>query len=137
MPISALSWWPAVTFGVVPDIESFQASDGVAVSFHRLKPADVVEVGMPPVFLLHGFASDSQISWIDPGLTQKLVDAGREVFAVDAVRWPKSETEATELRDRLRERMGGEAFDSAYEEARVWDAKERTDQLTTTLAELV
>ena len=32
---------------------------------------------------------------------------------IGAVRWPKSETEATELRDRLRERMGGEAFDSA------------------------
>ena len=69
---------------LVADIEAFVASDGVTVSYHHLKPADVTEVGTPPVFLLHGFASDSQISWIDPGLTQTLVGAGREVFAVDA-----------------------------------------------------
>jgi len=75
---------PAVTFGVVPDIESFHASDGVTVCYHHLKPAHAMEVGVPPVFLLHGFASNSQISWIHPGLTQRLVDAGREVFAVDA-----------------------------------------------------
>lgn len=71
-------------FRAVPDIESFNASDGVTVSYHYLKPADVSEVGVPPVFLLHGFASDSQISWIEPGLTQALADAGREVFALDA-----------------------------------------------------
>lgn len=70
-------------FRLVANIESFVASDGVTVSYHHLKP-DVLEVGAPPVFLLHGFASDSQISWIDPGLTQTLVGAGREVFAVDA-----------------------------------------------------
>ena len=39
---------------------------------------------MPPVFLLHGFASDSEISWINPGMIRMLVASGREVFAVDA-----------------------------------------------------
>jgi pimeloyl-ACP methyl ester carboxylesterase len=35
------------------------------------------------VFLLHGFPSDSLTSWIEPGTTQTLAGAGREVFAVD------------------------------------------------------
>lgn len=39
---------------------------------------------MPPVFLIHGFASDSRTSWIDPGMTRALANAGRSVFAVDA-----------------------------------------------------
>lgn len=48
--------------------------------------------GLPPVFLLHGFASDSQVSWIEPGTMRALADSGREVFAVDARGHGLSET---------------------------------------------
>lgn len=67
----------------MPDVETFRASDGVTIAYHRRNPGDEVG-GMPPVFLIHGFASDSQTSWIDPGMTRALADAGRSVFAVDA-----------------------------------------------------
>ena len=81
--MGALLVTPATVDGV-PAVESFIASDGITVSYHHLKPAVVTEVGVPPVFLLHGLGSDSQSTWIDPGFAQGLVDAGREVFAVDA-----------------------------------------------------
>jgi pimeloyl-ACP methyl ester carboxylesterase len=67
----------------VSDIGRFQASDGVTVAFYHLKPTVADSAGLPPVFLLHGFPSDSQTSWIEPGTTQTLADEGREVFAVD------------------------------------------------------
>ncbi len=81
--MGALLVTPATVDGV-PAVESFIASDGITVSYHHLKPAVVTEVGVPPVFLLHGLGSDSQSTWIDPGFAQGLVDAGREVFAIDA-----------------------------------------------------
>ncbi|HEY5649845.1 MAG TPA: alpha/beta fold hydrolase [Acidimicrobiia bacterium] len=66
------------------DVKAFRASDGVTIAYHHLSPGDGVDVGMPPVFLIHGLASDSRTSWIEPGTTRALVDADRRVFAVDA-----------------------------------------------------
>jgi pimeloyl-ACP methyl ester carboxylesterase len=56
----------------------------MGLAYHHEKPSITHATGLPPVFLLHGFASDSRISWIDPGTFRRLVEAGREVFAVDA-----------------------------------------------------
>jgi predicted ATPase len=55
---------------------------------------------------------------------------------VGAVRWPKPEAEATELRNQLREHLGDTVFESAYEQGRGWDADERTDQLTSAINQL-
>jgi len=38
----------------------------------------------PPVVLLHGFGSSTQINWINPGTAQALVQAGHEVIGLDA-----------------------------------------------------
>lgn len=59
----------------------FSASDGVSVAYHHGFPQN--SGYLPPVFLLHGLASDSRTSWIDTGLTETLNRAGRETFAVD------------------------------------------------------
>jgi pimeloyl-ACP methyl ester carboxylesterase len=72
----------AGTFGVVL-VESFRASDGVTLSYYHLKPAESLDLEVP-VFLLHGFASDSEISWVETGMAQTLAASGREVYAVDA-----------------------------------------------------
>lgn len=69
---------------MVPDFESFRATDGVGLAFYHQKPDEARDVRMPPVFLLHGFASDSEISWINSGMVRTLLESGREVFAVDA-----------------------------------------------------
>lgn len=63
--------------------ESFRASDGVRLSYCHLKPPESVNSDVP-VYLLHGFASDSEVSWVDPGMVRTLVGSGREMFAVDA-----------------------------------------------------
>lgn len=67
----------------MPEIESFEAGDGVRVAYHHMRPVDLDPTSLPPVFLVHGLASDSQTSWIDPGTARALVDGGREVFAID------------------------------------------------------
>ncbi len=68
---------------MVSNIGRFRASDGVTLAFHHVKPTAANQVGLPAVFLLHGFPSNSQTSWIEPGTTRTLADTGREVFAVD------------------------------------------------------
>jgi pimeloyl-ACP methyl ester carboxylesterase len=61
-------------------VARFRTSDGVAIAFHRWGHA----VGAPPVVLHHGFAANAQLNWVAPGIVQSLLDAGREVIAVDA-----------------------------------------------------
>ena len=73
---------PLLLLGVML-VESFLASDGVRLSYYHMESAGFSDVEVP-VFLLHGFASDSEISWVDPGMVRTLVASGREVFAVDA-----------------------------------------------------
>jgi pimeloyl-ACP methyl ester carboxylesterase len=60
-------------------------SDGVTVAFHRWAPPELAaRRALPPVILHHGFDSDTDISWVDPGMVTALLDADREVFSVDA-----------------------------------------------------
>jgi len=72
----------ATRFGAM-QIESFHASDGVRLAYHHVRPDEHADLGVP-VFLLHGFASASETSWIGPGFVRELEASGREVFALDA-----------------------------------------------------
>lgn len=65
------------------DVHLFRAGDGVGLAYHHLKGVGI-RTGLPPVFLLHGLASDSETSWIEPGTARRLAETGRDVFAVDA-----------------------------------------------------
>lgn len=56
---------------------SFTAADGVPIAF------DVVGSG-PDVVLHHGFAADSALNWVQPGVVDALVAAGRRVITFDA-----------------------------------------------------
>ncbi|MFT3986496.1 alpha/beta fold hydrolase [Aestuariivirga sp.] len=37
----------------------------------------------PPVLLIHGFASNGRVNWVDTGWVKTLVDAGHQVFTID------------------------------------------------------
>ncbi len=56
---------------------SFAAADGVLIAF------DVVGSG-PDVVLHHGFAADSALNWLQPGVVDALVASGRRVITFDA-----------------------------------------------------
>ena len=51
-------------------------SDGVEIAF------DVWGEG-PPIILIHGFASNMEVNWVGTGWVKTLVDAGRQVIAID------------------------------------------------------
>ncbi|MGI9371645.1 MAG: alpha/beta fold hydrolase [Hyphomicrobiales bacterium] len=51
-------------------------SDGVEIAYY-------VEGEGPPILLIHGFASNAQVNWIDTGWVSTLVRAGRQVVALD------------------------------------------------------
>ena len=58
----------------------FTASDGVEIAYFSWgRESDQV-----PVVLHHGFAANAQSNWVAPGVVGALVDAGRQVVAVDA-----------------------------------------------------
>ena len=54
--------------------------DGVDLSYGEWGEDDL----RPPVILQHGFAADSQMNWVTPGIVGALVLAGHKVFALDA-----------------------------------------------------
>lgn len=57
--------------------QGFTTSDGVRLAFH-------LEGEGRPVLLLHGFLSSGDRNWRAPGLSQALVEAGRQVIVPDA-----------------------------------------------------
>ena len=57
-------------------IGQFQSFDGETIAYHRAGRGRTV-------LLLHGFIASAQANWIDPGIFQKLVEAGVEVVAPD------------------------------------------------------
>ena len=59
--------------------ERFASFDGVRIAFD-----DLGDPGAPVVLLHHGFAADAQVNWHRPGVTDRLVGAGRRIVAVDA-----------------------------------------------------
>lgn len=55
----------------------FASFDGTELAYH--------EAGRgAPVVLLHGFAADTQRNWVEPGVTDALLDQGWRVVALDA-----------------------------------------------------
>lgn len=52
------------------------SSDGVEVAFLDEGHGD-------PILLIHGFASNASVNWVDPGWVRDLVRAGRRVVAID------------------------------------------------------
>jgi len=56
-------------------MQSFD-SDGVEIAYY-------VEGEGTPVLLIHGFGSNAQVNWVDTGWVKCLVQAGRQVIAID------------------------------------------------------
>lgn len=59
-----------------------EAPDGALIAY-RLHGEVATGDGPPPVLLVHGFASDSVITWEGTGWVRALLDAGRSVVTVD------------------------------------------------------
>lgn len=57
-------------------LSRFQSFDGEEIAYHRAGQGR-------PVLLLHGFIASAQANWIDPGIFQKIVEAGFDVIAPD------------------------------------------------------
>lgn len=59
-----------------------EAPDGALIAY-RLHGEVASGDGPPPVLLVHGFASDSVVTWEGTGWVRALLDAGRSVVTVD------------------------------------------------------
>ena len=59
-----------------------EAPDGALIAY-RLHGEVATGDGPPPVLLVHGFASDSVVTWEGTGWVRALLDAGRAVVTVD------------------------------------------------------
>jgi pimeloyl-ACP methyl ester carboxylesterase len=64
-------------------MRQFTATDGLTIAYHEWGAGNR-DNGRPPVVLHHGFAVDAQLNWVDPGVVDALVRAGRHVVAPDA-----------------------------------------------------
>lgn len=62
-----------------PQIKTFD-SDGVTIAYLDEAPASP---DAEPVLLIHGFASNSTVNWVDPGWVADLLAAGYRVIALD------------------------------------------------------
>jgi pimeloyl-ACP methyl ester carboxylesterase len=60
-----------------------ESPDGVLIAYrvHAVTAADAA--ALPPVLLVHGFASDSRITWEGTGWVRALLDAHRAVITLD------------------------------------------------------
>lgn len=56
--------------------------DGVLIAY-RVHGRGDADAAQPPILLVHGFASDADVTWRRTGWVQALRGAGREVIAVD------------------------------------------------------
>jgi pimeloyl-ACP methyl ester carboxylesterase len=59
-----------------------EAPDGALIAY-RVHGDVAATDGPPPVLLVHGFASDSVVTWEGTGWVRALLDAGRSVLTVD------------------------------------------------------
>src|SRR5262245_37410498 len=58
-------------------VERFASFDGTEIAY-------TVSGSGPDVLLLHGFAADHRVNWVEPGVVDALVDGGHRVIAYDA-----------------------------------------------------
>ncbi len=58
-------------------MDNFSSFDGTDIAYLRAGDG-------PFVFLLHGFAADHRVNWVQPGVVDALVAAGHRVIAPDA-----------------------------------------------------
>jgi pimeloyl-ACP methyl ester carboxylesterase len=58
----------------------FIASDGVEIAYETWGE----RAALPPVLLHHGFISNANNNWVQPGIVAALTSAGRQVVALDA-----------------------------------------------------
>jgi len=58
----------------------FFDSDGVEIAYEVFNP---VSGGGEPILLIHGFASNGRINWVNPGWVKFLTDLGRQVIVID------------------------------------------------------
>lgn len=63
-----------------PDMKTF-SSDGVTLAYLDERPADRPDA--EPVLLIHGFASNANVNWVDTGWVSDLLAAGYRVIAFD------------------------------------------------------
>lgn len=61
-------------------MEEFRSFDDTRIVFQRWGAETVA----PPIVLHHGFAVDSNLNWVAPGIVDALVRTGRQVVAIDA-----------------------------------------------------
>jgi pimeloyl-ACP methyl ester carboxylesterase len=66
--------------GGAPELRRF-SSDGVEIAFIDVQP-DGGDLG-EPILLIHGFASNHRINWVNPRWVETLTEAGRRVVAFD------------------------------------------------------
>jgi pimeloyl-ACP methyl ester carboxylesterase len=59
-----------------------EAPDGVLIGY-RVHDGGDADAALPPVLLVHGFASDGQVTWEGTGWVRALQDAGRAVITLD------------------------------------------------------
>jgi pimeloyl-ACP methyl ester carboxylesterase len=60
-----------------------EAPDGVLVAYRVHGDVGAADAARPPVLLVHGFASDSVVTWEGTGWVAALRDAGRTVITTD------------------------------------------------------
>lgn len=65
-----------------PPLLHAESADGVLIGY-RVHRAANRDAALPPVLLVHGFASDARITWEGTGWVKALTDAGREAITVD------------------------------------------------------
>lgn len=68
-----------------PHTLDHEVVEGVDARLHvqRFTPEDGPAAGGPPVLLVHGFASSSELNWERPGWVRELTRAGHTVLTVD------------------------------------------------------
>lgn len=60
-----------------------EAPDGVLIAYRLIGRLDQGDQALPPVLLVHGFASNSVVTWEGTGWVRALQDAGRPIITVD------------------------------------------------------
>ncbi|MDA8367686.1 MAG: alpha/beta hydrolase [Actinomycetota bacterium] len=60
--------------------ETFSTDDGLTLSYETWGP----DGGPGPVILCHGFAVDTRVNWVAPGIAERLTRAGARVVGLDA-----------------------------------------------------